>query len=322
MRNASLIVEVDMSQKARSVRLDHLYQAPAFVRNDHGRKRVGMAVELATATKPEKSSAERSGQVQSLVRALRLLQEVADAGDGVTLTEVANRVGLPVSSAHRLLSTLQQEGFVRFDGERTLWFVGVKAFTVGNAFLRARDLVQVARPYMRGLMEQCDETVNLAVEDSGQIIYLAQIECRQMMRALASPGARVPMHSSAVGKILLALMPTAERKAAIEKLRLERFTANTITAAGKFEKTLCEIRNQGFAFDDEEHAIGLRCVAAPIFNETREVIAGISLSGPAARVTDKRFHELAGLVRRTARVITRDFGGIQPDDQHKLTDKI
>ncbi|MGY9057939.1 MAG: IclR family transcriptional regulator, partial [Alphaproteobacteria bacterium] len=198
----------------------------------------------------------------------------------------------------------------------------VKAFTVGNAFLRARDLVQVARPYMRGLMEQCDETVNLAVEDSGQIIYLAQIECRQMMRALASPGARVPMHSSAVGKILLALMPTAERKAAIEKLRLERFTANTITAAGKFEKTLCEIRNQGFAFDDEEHAIGLRCVAAPIFNETREVIAGISLSGPAARVTDKRFHELAGLVRRTARVITRDFGGIQPDDQHKLTDKI
>ena len=85
--------------------------------------------------KPAKSSAERSGQVQSLVRALRLLQEVAEAGDGITLTEVANRVGLPVSSAHRLLSTLQQEGFVRFDGERTLWFVGVKAFTVGNAGL-------------------------------------------------------------------------------------------------------------------------------------------------------------------------------------------
>ena len=102
------------------------------------------------APKSAGNSQERSGQVQSLVRALRLLQEVAEVGDGVTLTEVANRVGLPVSSAHRLLSTLQQEGFVRFDGERTLWFVGVKAFTVGNAFLRARDLVQVARPYMRG----------------------------------------------------------------------------------------------------------------------------------------------------------------------------
>ena len=266
------------------------------------------------APKSAGNSQERSGQVQSLVRALRLLQEVAEVGDGVTLTEVANRVGLPVSSAHRLLSTLLQEGFVRFDGERTLWFVGVKAFTVGNAFLRARDLVQVARPYMRGLMEQCDETVNLAVEDSGQIIYLAQIECRQMMRALASPGARVPMHSSAVGKILLAYMKPTTREASLEAMRLERFTANTITQRERLEDTLQTVKARGYAFDDEEHAIGLRCVAAPIFNETRDAIAGISLSGPAARVTDKRFAELAGMVQRTAKVITREFGGRAPEE--------
>lgn len=271
-------------------------------------------IPLTPATKPAKASAERSGQVQSLVRALRLLQEVADAGDGITLTEVANRVGLPVSSAHRLLSTLQLEGFVRFDGERTLWFVGVKAFTVGNAFLRARDLVQVARPYMRGLMEQCDETVNLAVEDSGQIIYLAQIECRQMMRALASPGARVPMHSSAVGKVLLAYANPVVQQPMLDRMKLERFTANTITGRERFLRTLAEIRAQGYGFDDEEHAVGLRCVAAPIFNEAREAIAGISLSGPAARVTDKRFRELAGLVQRTARVITREFGGVPPEE--------
>ncbi len=274
-----------------------------------------MANPIPLEPKPAKASAERSGQVQSLVRALRLLQEVADAGDGITLTEVANRVGLPVSSAHRLLSTLQLEGFVRFDGERTLWFVGVKAFTVGNAFLRARDLVQVARPYMRGLMEQCDETVNLAVEDGGQIIYLAQIECRQMMRALASPGARVPMHSSAVGKVLLAYMNPALKNAMLDRMKLERFTANTITGRERFARSLAEIRAQGYGSDDEEHAIGLRCVAAPIFNEAREAIAGISLSGPAARVTDKRFGELAGLVQRTARVITREFGGLPPEDQ-------
>lgn len=263
--------------------------------------------------KPAKSSAERSGQVQSLVRALRLLQEVADAGDGITLTEVANRVGLPVSSAHRLLSTLQQEGFVRFDGERTLWFVGVKAFTVGNSFLRARDLVQVARPYMRGLMEQCDETVNLAVEDGGQIIYLAQIECRQMMRALASPGARVPMHSSAVGKVLLAFMSPTVQRPLLDRMKLERFTPNTITGRERFLKTLANIRAAGYGLDDEEHAVGLRCVAAPIFNEAREAIAGVSLSGPAARVTDRRFRELAEMVQRTARVITREFGGKPPE---------
>lgn len=273
-----------------------------------------MAEPIPLEPKTPKAGVERSGQVQSLVRALRLLQEVAEAGDGITLTEVANRVGLPVSSAHRLLSTLQLEGFVRFDGERTLWFVGVKAFTVGNAFLRARDLVQVARPYMRGLMEQCDETVNLAVEDGGQIIYLAQIECRQMMRALASPGARVPMHSSAVGKVLLAFMNPMVQEPMLDRMKLERFTPNTITGRERFLKSLTEIRTQGYALDDEEHAVGLRCVAAPIFNEAREAIAGISLSGPAARVTDRRFRELAEMVQRTARVITREFGGKQPDD--------
>ena len=135
-----------------------------------------------------------------------------------------------------------------------------------------------------------------------------------MMRALASPGARVPMHSSAVGKVLLAYMPPSAQAPMLEKMKLERFTANTITGRDRFAKTLVEIRKLGFSFDDEEHAIGLRCVAAPIFNEAREAIAGISLSGPAARVTDRRFKELAGMVQRTARVITREFGGKSPEE--------
>ena len=115
----------------------------------------------------ERSSKERSGQVQSLVRALRLLTVVSRADDGLTLTEAAQRAELPVSSAHRLLSTLQQERFVRFDQERTRWFVGVAAFVAGSGFLRSRDLVTVARPYMRLLMEDSGETVSLAVEETG-----------------------------------------------------------------------------------------------------------------------------------------------------------
>ena len=99
----------------------------------------------------------------------------------------------------------------------------------------------------------------------------------------------------------------------LEQMKLARFTANTITGRERFDRTLNDIRHQGFGFDDEEHAIGLRCVAAPIFNEAREAIAGISLSGPAARVTDRRFQELAEMVQRTARVITREYGGKPPD---------
>lgn len=263
------------------------------------------------ALKPA-TTVERSGQVQSLVRALRLLEQVAEAADGITLTEVAHRVGLPVSSAHRLLSTLQQEGYVRFDNERTLWFVGVRAFIVGGAFLRSRDLVQVARPYMRHLMEESGETVNLAVEDEGRAIYLAQVECRQLMRALAQPGARVPMHSSAVGKTLLAFVSEPRRAALLARMELERFTDRTIGGRRELDRDLAATRRRGYATDDEEHAVGLRCVAAPIFDEAREVVAAISLSGPAARVTDARFGKLGEMVRRFAASVTRDLGGQAP----------
>ncbi len=255
---------------------------------------------------------ERSGQVQSLVRALNLLKVVARADDGLTLTEAAKRASLPVSSAHRLLSTLQQERFVRFDQERTRWFVGVEAFAAGAGFLRSRDLVTVARPYMRHLMEESGETVSLAVEDGGQVIYLAQIECRQLMRALASPGQRAPLHSSAVGKVILAYAPDERQDSVIGAMKLERFTERTLTTEQGFRQALSEAHKRKFALDDEEYAIGLRCVAAPIFNEAHEAIAAISLSGPKARVTDGRMKELAGLAQAAAGKITREFGGSAP----------
>ena len=122
------------------------------------------------------------------------------------------------------------------------------------------------------------------------------------------------MHSSAVGKVLLAYMNPLAQQPMIDRMKLERFTPNTITGRERFLKTLSDIRIKGYGLDDEEHAIGLRCVAAPIFNEAREAIAGISLSGPAARVTDRRFRELAEMVQRTARVITREFGGKPPEE--------
>lgn len=261
---------------------------------------------------PKTGSTERSGQVQSLVRALRLLSVVAKADDGLTLTETAQRASLPVSSAHRLLSTLQQERFVRFDQERTRWFVGVEAFVAGSGFLRSRDLVAVARPYMRHLMEESGETVSLAVEEGGQAIYLAQVECRQLMRALASPGQRAPLHSSAVGKAMIAFAGEPRKKSLMDNVRLERFTDRTIVRQSAFADAVEEARKRRYAVDDEEYAVGLRCVAAPIFNEAHEAIAAISLSGPKARITDPKLEALAGLAQSAAVKITRDYGGAAP----------
>ena len=127
---------------------------------------------------------------------------------------VGAATGLPASTVHRLLKSLEQRHYVVHDEDRGRWFIGVQAFSVGGAFLRGRNYAALARPIMRRLMEEAGETVNLAVEDRGEAVFLAQVECRQMMRALSQPGIRVPLHCSGVGKALLAALPSGSRRGA------------------------------------------------------------------------------------------------------------
>ncbi|MBC7799697.1 MAG: helix-turn-helix domain-containing protein [Gemmatimonadaceae bacterium] len=260
-----------------------------------------------------RAPAERSGQVQSLVRALGIVNRLAAADEGVTLSELAQQVGLSPSTAHRLLTTLEQERYVHFDAERRLWSVGVQAFVAGNAFLKTRSLVGAARPHMRALMEDSEETVNLAVEDEGEAIYLSQVECRQMMRAFARPGGRVPLHCSSVGKALLSAAPDAELTRVLHRRGLPRVTVKTINTTAALRADLALARARGYAIDDEEHAIGLRCIAAVIYNEAAAPIAAVSLSGPMARIPDDRIPLLGDLVRRSADAITAQLGGMLPD---------
>jgi IclR family acetate operon transcriptional repressor len=251
-------------------------------------------------------------QVQSLVRSLAILNRLAAADEGVTLTEIARLVGLSPSTAHRLLTTLEQERYVHFDAERRLWSVGVQAFVAGNAFLKTRNVAGLARPHMRALMEESEETVNLAVEDQHEAVYLAQVECRQMMRAFARPGGRVPLHCSGVGKALLSVMSDAEIGRVLHQRGMPRMTVKTINTTAGLRADLAAAWARGYAIDDEEHAIGLRCIAAVIFNESAEAVAAVSVSGPMARISDARIPLLGQQVRRKAEAITALFGGRGP----------
>ena len=265
-----------------------------------------------TATAKRPPAPERSDQVQSLVRALTLLNRVAASDEGVTLTELAQQVGLSSSTAHRLLTTLEQERYVHFDPDRRLWSVGVQAFVTGSGFLKTRSLVGAARPHMRMLMEDSEETVNLAVEDQGEAIYLSQVECRQMMRAFARPGGRVPLHCSSVGKALLSAMPDAQLTKILHRHGLPRVTIKTLNTTAALRGDLAQARERGYAIDDEEHAVGLRCIAAVIFNENADPVAAVSLSGPMARIPDERIPLLGQLVRTRADAITSQLGGRLP----------
>jgi IclR family acetate operon transcriptional repressor len=260
-------------------------------------------VMAATAAEP------RTGQVQSLIRALSILRSLAESGDGMTLSDLAQLVGLPPSTAHRLLTTLQQERFVRFDGIGHVWQVGVEAFIIGNAFVRTRDVVAMARPYLRRLMEEGGETANLYLEQDGEAICMAQVECRQMMRAIARPGGRVQMHCSGAGKAILGWLPDGELTRIIQKHGLRRVTDRTLDTPRRLRAALEQVRERGYAIDDEEHAVGLRCVAAPVFDEHGQPVAALSLSGPGARVTEQRLAELGTLTKRVANELSAELGG-------------
>lgn len=250
--------------------------------------------------------------VQVLGRAVAILNHLAQSDSGLSLTEVAKAVGLAGSTAHRLLTSLEAERYVRFDGETRLWSIGVQAFVAGAGFLKTRNVVQMARPHMRTLMERSGETVNLAIEEAGAAVYLGQVECREMMRSFARLGARVPLHSSGVGKALLSGLADADRDRLLARTGLPGATPRTITDLAALRADLEAARARGYAVDDEEHAVGLRCVAAPVFNEHGDPACAVSLSGPKARITDERMAVLGGMVAETASRIMAEIGGRGP----------
>ncbi|MCP4328890.1 MAG: helix-turn-helix domain-containing protein [Alphaproteobacteria bacterium] len=263
------------------------------------------------AAKPENDRA--AGQVQSVSRALRILGRLAEHEFGLSLSDLAQSVGLAQSTTHRLLTTLQAERYVRFDSARSVWTVGVQSFIVGNSFIRSRNLVAIAYPVMQELMEQAGETANLAVENDGIAVYLAQIECAQVMRAFVVPGSQAPLHCSGVGKALLAAQAEATVAKMVRKRGLLKLTPNTITSPAVLRDELIECRRKGYAYDDEEQAIGLRCVASVIYDEYTRPLAALSVSGPKARIDDERLPVIGTTVKAMAGRITTEMGGRPPD---------
>jgi len=253
-----------------------------------------------------------TAQVQSLTRGLSLLEALARAEGGLTLTDVAQRVQLAPSTAHRLLSTLEKMGYVYQAGDLGRWYVGLQAFTVGTSFLANRDFVAQSHPYMRRLMEQSGETANLGILEGTDAVFIDQVQCREMMRTIVKLGSRVPLHASGVGKAIFAAMPDDEIEAILKVKGLPRITGNTITSPETMWAAIRVIRQRGWSFDDEEHALSTRCVAAPIYNEHAEVLGAISLAGPSSRLPDERIKQLGTLVAHTAEDLTHRLGGRWP----------
>lgn len=255
------------------------------------------------------TESDHSGRVQSLVRAFGILDALADKDDGLTLTEIAKSVDLPRSTAHRLLSTMQALRYVRFDQSTNRWAIGVQAFTVGAAFAQTRDLAKLGRSIMRSLVMDARETVNISVMHSDGVCYVAQMRASERGSALARPGGKLPVHTSASGKAILAYLPEKEVDNFLATKRLVARTRLSITEPQRLKAELGAIRTRGVAVDDQENAPDMRCLAAVVFDEEQRPHASLSISGPISRLSDDRLGDLGEALAAAARRMTAEIGG-------------
>ncbi|MFT4784660.1 MAG: IclR family acetate operon transcriptional repressor [Paracoccaceae bacterium] len=250
--------------------------------------------------------------IQSLDRAMMILEELSGF-DGLTLSELADRLTQSPATVYRVLVTLEVRGIVELDPATQTWNVGAKAFLIGSSFLRRTSVVDRARPFMRELMFATGETANLGVERGDEVLFVSQVETHASIRAFFPPGTMSPLHASGIGKALLAHSDKARVDAMLTRAPLRRFTATTLTNHTELLADLETIRTRGFSLDNEERTEGMRCVAAPVFNALGETVAGLSVSGPVSRVTPAAALRLGKEVAAMARSLSTALGARPPE---------
>lgn len=253
-----------------------------------------------------------NGCVQSVDRAMSLLEALAEQGGGQRLTDLARRTKLSLTTVHRLLTTLEQRHFVQFSSGDSLWHIGRQAYTTGSAFVRDRHFVAPALPFLKRLRDLTRETANLGVVDSGEIVVVNQVESREITRAVSRVGGRTPMTSSGMGKAILSCYSHYDVTDLVERCGMRKVTSRTITSREDLDADLARARESGYAVDNEEFSTNLRCVAAAVFDNQQEVVCAISVSGLPSRMHPERMPALGRLIANTAAELTFALGGTPP----------
>jgi DNA-binding IclR family transcriptional regulator len=229
-------------------------------------------------------------EIQSLARGLKILDILSQSPDGASITELADVLGVDKGSASRLVSTLIRYGYAEKNEVTRRFTLGPQVVSLSRSMLTRLPLRDAAKPYLRQMMERTGECAHLAVPAQGKVLYIDQVESPATLRVNAAVGTLNPLHCTALGKVLLAFgnidLPA----------NLDSYTPHTITDPEALHRQLDEIRRQGFAVDDEEFDLGVRCIAVPVVDFRGKVVGAVGISGPSSRVTRERLPELAAIV--------------------------
>ncbi len=251
---------------------------------------------------------------KTLDRALTVLLEIGRSDDrGLTLTECAAVLGYSKATTHRIMQTLAKREFLRFDEDRGTFTLGVANLHLGVEFLEGIDLRRDALPVLRQVAERTGETVHLGRLSGMNVVYIEKVESSQAVRMYSRVGDTMPAYSTGVGQAILAFLDAEEVERHLPEVLVAR-TPNTITDRGALREQLARTRERGYSVDDVENEDGIRCVGAPVFDHRGEVQAGISVAGPAQRMTLERLDGLGGVLRAEADTISArvGYGGMPP----------
>ena len=253
-----------------------------------------------------------SNLVQTIERASLILDILGTSPQGLSIGGLSEKTGFPKGTTHRLLTSLAYFDYVRQDSMTKNYHLGFKLVELGNRLLNQIDIRTEAHPYLIELAERTKETVHMVILDRNEALYVDKVDASAHaggLRMVSMLGSRIPTHCSAVGKAMLAFLPEERLVSIVKDKGLPRRTENTITDIEELKKHLQLIREQGYAFDDEENERGIKCVGAPIQDQSGKVKAAISISVPSIRIrTETLLTTFKDQVVETAMKISQKLG--------------
>ena len=250
---------------------------------------------------------KRRYDITALQRGLKLLNLFSESPRGLTAKQVAALSRLPVSTVHRFLANLVTAGFLNRDLEGT-HHLGIVCFAIGQAAAGQLDIRRLSLPYLRELNQQTRETIHLTVRHGVSAVYVEKLDSPEPLRIHSRIGASVPLYCTAVGKVMLAYMPSDEQERVLSQLELKRLTPNTAGSLQELKAELFRVGKNGYASDLEEHELHIHCVAAPIWDHTGSVQSSLSITAPSLRMPVARLRQLAPLIQTAGLQISTELG--------------
>jgi DNA-binding IclR family transcriptional regulator len=238
-------------------------------------------------------------------RALNILEAAAHRREGLTNSEISHKLGIPKSSASYILRTLDRRGYLRRDPETGRYRLGLKILSLGGDARAHLDLAEMALPLMQALQERIHLTIHLAVLDQGEAVYIEKVDAPGFFKVNTWVGRRMFLHSTSVGKCLLAWLPKHDVEGLVRQQGLKKRTPRTITSMAKLLAELEHVREQGYAVDDEENSVGARCLGAPVFDFAGDVTAALGVSGTLSQMDEASLPKIIDALKETARRISR-----------------